>query len=128
MKTIKDVPKVLIVDDSMYMRSLIKSILSKYDYEIIGEASTGEEAIDLSIELDPDIITMDNILPDMKGVDILLTLREEGVNAKVIMVSAVGQEMVQNLAFNRGAIEYVVKPFNAIDLMNAMSKLKHAAA
>ncbi|GAB4247615.1 MAG: response regulator [Ekhidna sp.] len=119
--------KVLIVDDSMYMRSLIKSILVKHGYEIIGEASTGEQAIDLSIELEPDIITMDNILPDMKGVDILLTLKEEGLDAKVVMVSAVGQEMVKNLAFDRGAIEYIVKPFNAIDLMNAMSRLKQVA-
>lgn len=121
-------PKVLIVDDSVYMRSLIKSILTKNGYDIIGEASNGEEAIDLSIELNPDIITMDNILPDMKGVDILLTLKEEGIYSNIVMVSAVGQERVQKLAYDRGAISYVVKPFNTHDLVHAVKKLKSKAA
>lgn len=120
--------KVLIVDDSMYMRSLIKSILVKHGHEIVGEAQNGEQAIDMAIELEPELITMDNILPDMKGVDILLTLIEENLDSKVIMVSAVGQEVVKNLAFDRGAVEYIVKPFNAIDLMNAVSKLNQVTA
>ena len=62
---------VLIVDDSLYMRTLIKDALSENGFNIVGEAANGEEAIDLAFELLPDIITLDNILPDMIGTDIL---------------------------------------------------------
>lgn len=115
--------KALIVDDSIYMRSMIKTILEKEGFEIAGEAANGEQAIDMSIELEPDLITLDNILPDMKGVDILLSIYEEGLTSKVIMVSAVGQNNMQLLAKERGAIEYIVKPFQAPQLISAVRKV-----
>ena len=117
----------IVVDDSMYMRSVIKSILIKEGFSIAGEAPTGEKAIDLAIELSPDLITMDNILPDMKGIDILLTLRSEGIDSKVVMVTAVGQQSEKSKAFARGALEYVVKPFDATQLMSAVNKVFNAA-
>lgn len=114
---------VLIVDDSIYMRSLIKSALEGAGYEVIGEAPNGETAIDLALETQPDLITLDNILPDMMGFEILKVLKEEAVGAKVIMVSAVGQQTVVNKGISLGASEYIVKPFTEEDLLKVVEKV-----
>lgn len=108
---------VLVVDDSIYMRSMIKIALKKAGYQIVGEAGNGEEAIDLAIQLKPDLITLDNILPDMHGLDILKCIREDGVDAKVMMVSALGQQGMMQEAKNCGVNHYVVKPFEAEHLV-----------
>lgn len=115
--------KVLIVDDSLYMRTLIKDALESGGFEIIGQASNGEEAIDLAFELEPDIITLDNILPDMIGTDILKVYKEEGLSSKVVMISAVGQESVIKEGINLGASSYIVKPFTSDQLVSAIGKL-----
>lgn len=115
--------KVLIVDDSMYMRTLIKDTLKAEGYEIVGEAPNGETAIDLAMELSPDLITLDNILPDMIGTDILKVFKDQGVNAKVIMVSAVGQQSVINEGIELGAAEYIVKPFTSEDLIAVINRV-----
>lgn len=99
------------VDDSGYIRSLIKKTLRKAGYLIVGEADLGELAIDQCIKLQPDLITIDNILPDMQGLDILQSIREEGVQSRILMVSAIGQESVIEEAVALGAVDYVVKPF-----------------
>ncbi|GAB4247625.1 MAG: chemotaxis protein CheY [Ekhidna sp.] len=113
---------VLIVDDSSYTRKIIKLALSKAGYEIIGEAETGEEAIDKAIELDPDIITLDNILPDMLGLDILRILKEdEGLKAGVVMISAIGQQSAVKEGIGLGAEKYIVKPFTPSDVVDAVN-------
>jgi two-component system chemotaxis response regulator CheY len=114
---------VLIVDDSLYMRTVIKDALEQAGYRIIGQAANGEEAIDLAFDLQPDIITLDNILPDMIGTDILKVYTEEGLPAKVIMISAVGQESVIHEGLNLGAKAYIVKPFTSEQLLQAVSAL-----
>jgi two-component system chemotaxis response regulator CheY len=114
---------VLIVDDSIYMRSLIKSALTSTGLEVVGEAQNGEQAIDLAIELQPDLITLDNILPDMMGFEIMKVLKDEGVESKVIMVSAVGQQTVVNKGLALGAEEYIVKPFTEEDLVKVVNKV-----
>ncbi|MDN5212707.1 response regulator [Fulvivirgaceae bacterium BMA12] len=114
---------VLIVDDSLYMRTLIKDALSENGFNVIGEAANGEEAIDLAFELIPDIITLDNILPDMIGTDILKVFKEEGLSSKVIMISAVGQDSVINEGMSLGALDYIVKPFTPDKLMVALAKV-----
>lgn len=115
---------VLVVDDSMYMRTLIKDALSGGDYDVIGEAANGESAIDQAMELNPDLITLDNILPDMIGTDILRVLKgEEGLKSKVIMISAVGQESVIQEGMDIGAEDYIVKPFTSEQLLNAVNKV-----
>lgn len=115
--------KVLIVDDSMYMRTLIKDTLKAEGYEIVGEAANGETAIDLAMELTPDLITLDNILPDMIGTDILKVFKDQGVPSKVIMVSAVGQQSVINEGIDLGASEYIVKPFTSEDLIAVVNRV-----
>jgi two-component system chemotaxis response regulator CheY len=115
--------RVLIVDDSLYMRTIIKDALSEAGYEIIGQAANGESAIDMALELQPDIITLDNILPDMLGLDILKTLKEEGLASKILMISAVGQQSVIEEGLKLGAESYIVKPFSSEQLLEAVKKL-----
>lgn len=113
---------VLIVDDSNLMRAIIKDALEKAGYQIVGEAATGEAAIDIALEVNPDIITLDNILPDMVGTDILKVYRQEGLTSKVILVSAVGQESVINEGMSLGANAYIMKPFTAEQLIDSIEK------
>jgi two-component system, chemotaxis family, chemotaxis protein CheY len=114
---------VLIVDDSLYMRTVIKDALEQAGYRIVGQAANGEEAIDLAFDLRPDIITLDNILPDMIGTDILKVYSEEGLTSNVIMISAVGQESVIQEGLNLGAKAYIVKPFTSDQLLSAVQAL-----
>ncbi len=114
--------KVLIVDDSLYMRTIIKDALEEAGFVIVGQAATGEAAIDMAFDLDPDVITLDNILPDMIGTDILKVYKKEGLKAKVIMVSAVGQESVIDEGLSLGASSYIVKPFTSEQLLSAVKK------
>ena len=115
--------KILIVDDSLYMRAIIKDTLTEAGYEIVGQAANGESAIDLALELQPDLITLDNILPDMLGLDILKVLKEEGLTSKIIMISAVGQQSVVDEGMRLGANSYIVKPFSSEQLLEAVKKI-----
>ncbi|MGZ3862946.1 MAG: response regulator [Bacteroidia bacterium] len=116
--------KVLIVDDSLYMRTMINEALKNAGYEVVGQAANGETAIDLALELNPDLITLDNILPDMIGIDILKVLKQdEGLSSKVIMISAVGQESVIQEGMSLGAADYIVKPFTTEGLVTIVNKV-----
>lgn len=115
--------KILIVDDSVYMRSIIKEVLTAANYEIIGQAGNGEEAIDRALELSPDLITLDNILPDMLGLDIIKTLKEEGTTSKILMISAVGQQSVIDTGMALGADGYLVKPFSNEQLLEKIADI-----
>jgi two-component system chemotaxis response regulator CheY len=119
--------KVLIVDDSPYMRTLINDALSNAGYEVIGQAGSGESAIDLAMELQPDLITLDNILPDMIGTDVLKVLKQdESLASRIIMVSAVGQESVIQEGLSLGASDYIVKPFTSEMLVDAVKRVMEA--
>ncbi len=115
--------KVLIVDDSLYMRTIIKDALVEKGYEVVGQAANGESAIDMAIDLQPDIITLDNILPDMLGLDILKTLKEEEIESKIVMISAVGQQSVVDEGLRLGLDEYIVKPFTSEQLVETLDKV-----
>ncbi|MEM6297265.1 MAG: response regulator [Bacteroidota bacterium] len=114
---------VLIVDDSLYMRTVIREALEENGHKIVGEAADGEEAIDLAVELQPDLITLDNILPDMLGLDIIRTLKDESVKSKIVMISAVGQQSVVNAGLGMGADKYIVKPFSTEQLLDAIKEV-----
>jgi two-component system chemotaxis response regulator CheY len=116
--------KILIVDDSLYMRELIKSaLLNSGKYIVVGEAPNGNMGIEMALELRPDAITMDNILPDMIGIDVVKELRREEIDAKIIMVSAVGQENVIQEGINSGANDYLIKPFSSETLIQKIDNL-----
>jgi two-component system, chemotaxis family, chemotaxis protein CheY len=115
--------KVLVIDDSLYMRTLIKDALTAAGYEIVGMAGTGESGIDMAFEFQPDIITLDNILPDMLGIDILKVFKEEDIKSKVVMISAVGQQSVVDEGIKLGAKDYIVKPFTSDQLVDCIKKI-----
>lgn len=115
--------RVLIVDDSLYMRTVIKDALTSANYEVVGQAANGEQAIDMALSLKPDIITLDNILPDMLGLDILRTLKEEKLPSKIIMISAVGQQSVVDEGLRLGLDGYIVKPFTAEQLLETIQQV-----
>jgi two-component system, chemotaxis family, chemotaxis protein CheY len=108
-----DMGKILIVDDTLFMRTLLKNILFSGGHSIAGEAGDGDEAIEKYKELKPDLVTMDVVMPKMNGIDALRGIRSIDPNAKVIMCTAVGQEQMVKLAIKTGARGYIIKPFQA---------------
>lgn len=104
--------KILIVDDSLFMRQMLKNILPKDKFEIVGEAATGKEAIKKYKELNPDIVTMDITMPDMDGISAVREIREINKDAKVIMCSAMGQKPMIKEALEAGALDFIIKPFD----------------
>ena len=104
--------RILIVDDSFYMRTMLKNMLTDAGYEVVGEAANGQQALEMASATRPDLITLDVILPDNTGLDVLKGIREEQPDVKVVMCSAVGQEVIVNEALESGATAYIVKPFS----------------
>jgi two-component system chemotaxis response regulator CheY len=104
--------RILIVDDSFYMRTMLKNMLTDAGYEVVGEAANGQQALEMAAETKPDLITLDVILPDNTGLDVLKGIRAEQPDVKVVMCSAVGQEIIVNEALESGATAYIVKPFS----------------
>ena len=82
--------RILIVDDSFYMRTMLKNMLTDAGYEVVGEAANGAQAVEMAASTNPDLITLDVILPDNTGLDVLKSLRQIQPSAKVVMCSAVG--------------------------------------
>jgi two-component system, chemotaxis family, chemotaxis protein CheY len=116
--------RVLIVDDAAFMRGTLKIMLERNGYEIAGEAENGEEAIAKYIELEPDIVTLDITMPKMDGVRALKSIVQIDRYAKVVMVSAMGQETLVRESIINGAKGFVVKPFKEETVVKALEKLK----
>lgn len=121
-----DMTSILVVDDSKFQRETIKNILEEAGYDVIGEAANGEDAIKLALILKPEIITLDNVLPDMFGLDVMDELNDVDFEAKVIMISAVGQDIAQREAKEIGIQDYLVKPFTKEALLEKVLKLATA--
>ena len=115
--------RVLIVDDAAFMRVSIRNIVSKNGYEVAGEAENGAVAVQKYAELHPDIVTMDITMPEMNGLEALIAIRKADPGAKVIMVSALGQEFMVRDAVMAGAKGFVVKPFKEETITAALAKL-----
>ena len=115
--------KVLIVDDAAFMRISIKNMLTKNGYEVVGEAENGRVGVEKYKELAPDIVTMDITMPEMSGIDALKEIMKFDASAKVVMVSAMGQEAMVRDAIISGAKGFIVKPFKEDGIIAAMKKL-----
>lgn len=114
---------VLIVDDAIFMRTMIADILKGAGFDVVGEASTGVEAIQLYKDLRPDLVTMDIVMPDMGGIDAVRAIIEEDPDAKVLMCSAMGQQGLVVEAIQAGARDFVVKPFQPSRVLEAVQRL-----
>lgn len=115
--------RILIVDDAIFMRKMIGDILRKEGYEICGEAENGIEAIKKYKELSPDLVTMDIIMPDMSGIDAVQEIVNVDSNAKILMVSAMGQQSLVVEAIQKGAKDYVIKPFQPSRVLEAVERV-----
>ncbi len=115
--------KVLICDDAAFMRMMIKDILSKNGYEIAGEAENGKRAVEKYNETKPDLVLMDITMPEMDGIQALKAIRELDGNARVIMCSAMGQQAMVIEAIQSGARDFIVKPFQAERVLEAVKKV-----
>jgi two-component system chemotaxis response regulator CheY len=104
--------RILIVDDAAFMRNLLRDVFTKDSrFEVVGEASNGNEAIEKYQQLRPDLVTMDIVMPGMDGIEAVRKLVRQDPGARVVMVSALGQEALVMESLVAGARDFVVKPF-----------------
>jgi two-component system chemotaxis response regulator CheY len=118
--------KVLIVDDAAFMRMMIKDILQKNSFEVVGEASNGLIAVELYKKEKPDVVTMDITMPDMDGIEAVKAIKAFDPSAKIIMCSAMGQQSMVMDAIKAGARDFIVKPFQADRVLEAINKVVNA--
>ena len=114
--------KVLIVDDAAFMRMMIKDILTKNGYEVVGEAENGQKALEKYQDLKPDLTTMDITMTQMDGITAVKEIKKVDPNAKIIMCSAMGQQAMVIEAIQCGARDFIVKPFQPDRVLEAVSK------
>ena len=114
---------ILICDDAAFMRMMIKDALTKNGYGIAGEAENGVVAIDKYNETKPDLVLMDITMPEMDGIQALKKIRENDPSALVIMCSAMGQQAMVIEAIQSGAKDFIVKPFQADRVLEAVKKV-----
>ena len=115
--------KILIVDDAAFMRMMIKDILTKNGYEVVGEAANGIQAVELYKANQPDLVTMDITMPEMDGIEAVKQIKAINPAAKVIMCSAMGQQSMVMDAIKAGASDFIVKPFQADRVLEAVKKI-----
>ena len=113
--------KILVVDDAAFMRMMIRDILAKQGYEI-HEAVNGRDAVEKFEDLRPDLVTMDITMPEMNGLDALREIRSMDEDARVLMVSAMGQQKMIVEALEMGAIDFLVKPFQPTKVLETVKK------
>jgi two-component system, chemotaxis family, chemotaxis protein CheY len=116
------VKRVLIVDDTKFMRNILAGILKKKDLEIAGEAVNGREAIEKYKELRPDIVTMDIIMPEVDGIQAVKEILKIDPDAKILMCSAMGQQALVIEAIQAGAKDFVIKPFQPTRVLEAIDR------
>ena len=113
---------ILICDDAAFMRMMIKDILTKNGYTVIGEAENGLRAVEKYNELNPDLVLMDITMPEMDGIQALKKIKEMDPSATVIMCSAMGQQAMVIESIQSGAKDFIVKPFQADRVIEAVKK------
>ncbi len=115
--------KVLIVDDAAFMRMAIKNILVKHAFEVVDEAENGLVGLNKYKELKPDLVTMDITMPEMTGLEALKEIIAFDPAAKIVMVSAMGQEQMVMEAIRNGAKSFIVKPFKEDHVIQTLNKI-----
>jgi two-component system chemotaxis response regulator CheY len=114
--------RILIVDDALFMRKMIRDALVPLGFEIAGEAEDGRQGLELFRELHPDVTTMDIIMPEMDGLECLRSIREGAPGARVVMITAVDQREPMLEAMKLGVADFIVKPFDETRVVSAVQK------
>ena len=114
---------ILIVDDAAFMRMMIKDILTKNGYNVVGEAENGAKAFEKYNELKPDLVLMDITMPEVDGIAALKKIKGADPNAMIIMCSAMGQQAMVIEAIQSGAKDFIVKPFQPERVLEAVKKV-----
>lgn len=115
--------KILIVDDASFMRMMIKDILTKNGFEIAGEAENGAKAIEKYKETRPDLVIMDITMPEVDGIQAVKEIKKIDPDSKIVMCSAMGQQAMVIEAIQAGAKDFIVKPFQADRVIEAVRKV-----
>jgi len=115
--------KVMVVDDAAFMRCVLKQMLERNGFEVVGEAENGMDAVNKYKELHPDLVTMDITMPELDGVEATKVIRQLDSNARIIMISAMGQERMVRDAIVAGAAGFIVKPFKEEFVMQTINRL-----
>ncbi len=121
-------PRVLVVDDAIFMRKMISDILISNGMEVVGEADTGSGAVERYMELKPDLVTMDIIMPEMNGIDAVRKIIEVDSHARIVMCSALGQQALVQDAMAAGAKDFLIKPFNPSRVIEIVTKVLNQTA
>ena len=114
---------ILICDDAAFMRMMIKDILTKNGYNVVGEAENGAKAVEKYQELKPDLVLMDMTMPEMDGIQALKAIKAADPSATVIMCSAMGQQAMVIESIQSGAKDFIVKPFQQDRVLEAVRKV-----
>ena len=114
---------ILICDDAAFMRMMIKDILTKNGYNVVGEAENGAKAVEKYQELKPDLVLMDITMPEMDGIQALKAIKAADPSATVIMCSAMGQQAMDIESIQSGAKDFIVKPFQQDRVLEAVRKV-----
>lgn len=110
----------LVVDDAIFMRTVLKKILTEAEFTVCGEAGNGLQAVEMAAELQPDIVTLDITMPEMNGIETIEKILEVSPNTKIIMCSAMGQQSKVVEAIKKGAKDFIVKPFEKTRVLQAI--------
>ena len=113
--------RILIVDDSRVARKMIRNALELAGFEVVAEAINGKEGLELFEKLNPDVVIMDNTMPEMNGLEATRAIKQRSANAKVIMISAMGAEATKIEAIRAGAENYITKPYDNKDIIDAIN-------
>jgi len=115
--------KVLFCDDSSFMRTILKGIILRDPFVLAGEASNGREAVELYRQLRPDLVTMDIVMPEKDGIEAVKEIRTLDPSAKIVMVSAMGQQSMVIEAIQAGARDFIIKPFQPPRVQEALKRV-----
>jgi len=115
--------RILLVDDAAFMRMMLKDILSKNGYDVVGEAENGVKAIEKFKELKPDLCILDITMPEMDGIQAAKGIKAADSSALIIMCSAMGQQAMVVESIQAGARDFIVKPFQADRVIEAVKKV-----
>lgn len=112
--------RFLVVDDAIFMRTVLKKMLTDANFTVVGEAGNGLQAIEMAQQLQPDIVTLDITMPEMDGIQAIDKILEVSPNTKIIMCSAMGQHSKVVEAIKKGAKDFIVKPFEKTRVLQAI--------